>query len=205
MSIFLFNLFAKTFKILDIILDIILNMEDNTFTPEELAWRLILDENVNSAPLIAFSDENSKEIMFEILITIYIEMIFNYSKLKYLENQNVEDLDNNFDNFNIDLNQININDLTNIFCEKFTKLKFILNVSELSREEFENTKKNRYCTVLLKDLESDKNFFELNKEYFDSDKRYHFILNNLYKTKEELRDIFCTFRINSKYFKINFY
>jgi hypothetical protein len=179
-------------------------MEDNTFTPEELAWRLILDENINSAPLIAYSDENSKEIVFEILITIYIEMIFNYYKLKYLENQGVEDLDDNFDNFNMDLNQININDLTNIFCEKFTKLKFILNVSELSREEFENTKKNRYCTVLLKDLESDKNFFELNKEYFDSDKRYHFILNNLYKSKEELRDVFCTFRINNKYFKINF-
>ena len=48
-------------------------MEDNSFTPEELAWRLILDEHVNYAPLIAFSDENSKEIMFEILITIIFQ------------------------------------------------------------------------------------------------------------------------------------
>lgn len=182
-------------------------MEDNTFTPEELAWRLILDENIDSAPLIAFSDENTKEILFEILITIYVEMIFDYSKLKYLENQNNSDDDNfnnNFENFKIDLNKVNINDLTNIFTEKFQKLKFILNVSELSREQYNESKKKRYCTILLKDSPSDATYFEINKEHIDPEKRYHFVLNNLYTEKKELRDIFCSFSINNKYYKISF-
>jgi hypothetical protein len=182
-------------------------MEDNTFTPEELAWRLVLDENIDSVPLIAFSDDNTKEILFEILITIYVEMIFDYSKLKYLENQNNSDDDNfnnNFENFKINLNNVNINDLTNIFIEKFQKLKFILNVSELSREQYNESKKKRYCTILLKDSQTDYLYFELNKDHIDPEKRYHFVLNNLYKEQKELRNIICSFSINNKYYKINF-
>ena len=182
-------------------------MEDNTFTPEELAWRLVLDENIDSAQLIAFSDENTKEILFEILITIYVEMIFNHSKLKYLENQNNSDdtnFDINFDNFKIDLNKVNINDLTNIFTEKFNKLKFILNVTEISKEQYNESKKKRYCTILLKDSQTDYLYFELNKDHIDPEKRYHFVLNNLYKEQKELRNIICSFSINNKCYKINF-
>jgi hypothetical protein len=185
-------------------------MEDNTFTPEELAWRLVLDENINSAPLIAFSDENTKEILFEILITIYVEMIFNYSKLKFLENKSDnsdksdENFDNNFDNFKINLNTVNINDLTNIFTDKFHKLKFILNVTEITREQYNESKKKRYCTVMLKDSPTDYLYFEMNKDHIDPEKRYHFVLNNLYKEQSELKDIFCSFNINNKYYKIYF-
>jgi hypothetical protein len=180
-------------------------MEDNTFTPEELAWRLILDETIDSAPMLAFSDENTKEILFEILITIYVEMIFGYSKLKYLENLNdSEDYDTNFDNFKIKLEHVNISDLTDIFIDKFNKLKFILHVNEITKEQFNESKKYRYCTILLKDSPSDYMYFELNKEHLDPEKRYHFVLNNLYKDKEELRDIFCSFSINNRCYKINF-
>jgi hypothetical protein len=58
--------------------------DNEVYTPEELAWQLILDENISSRTLMTFSDENSKEIMFEILVTIYLEMVFDYYKLKYL-------------------------------------------------------------------------------------------------------------------------
>ena len=179
---------------------------DDTFTPEELAWKLLLDENIGNAPIMAYSDENTKEILFEILLTIYIEMIFNYYKIQYLElHVDDDDFNNKFDNFKLDLSLINLNLLTDIFDNKIKKIKFILNVSELTKENYEEQKKKRYCTLLFKDLQRDNFFFTMNATYLDPEKRYHFVKNSMYKSNKELRDIFCTFDLYDKYYKINFY
>lgn len=183
-------------------------MEDTTYTPEDLAWKLIMDENIDSSPIMAFSDENSQETLFEILITIYIEMITNYYKLKYLENT-IEDDDENkindeFENFKLDFTNVDIETLKNIFSEKFNKIKYILNVHEISRDRFEELKKSRYCTVLFRDLPSDSMYFEMNEQYIDPNKNYHFVLNSMYKQQDELRNIYCTINLNQKYYKISF-
>jgi hypothetical protein len=180
--------------------------DGEVYTPEELAWQLILDENISQRTLMTFADENSKEIMFEILVTIYLEMIFDYYKLKYLENttDHDDDIINAYDNFKLDLTNVNVNMLTDIFFEKFKKLRIILSVRDMSQIEYESTKKLRYCTVMLKDSPQDATYFMMNEEYLDKNKRYHFVLNSLYKKKENLRDIVCTININGKYFKINF-
>jgi hypothetical protein len=181
--------------------------DDNNYTPETLAWTLIMDDNINDSGLLIFSEENNNEIIFEILITIYVEMIFNYYKLKYLESQYDSDnvnFDDNFDNFKLDINQINMFTLTNVFKTKFNKLKIILNVKELTQEEYETSRKHRYCTILLRDSPHDNTYFVMNEKYIDKHKKYHFVLNSLYSLKENLRDIYCTFAINSKYFKIYF-
>jgi len=199
------------------------NDDDNNdvYSPEELAWKLILDENVDSGALLTLSDDNTKEILFEILITIYLEMIFNYYKLQYLENivnNDIDnDLDNNinnkisdkeitdkFNNFKIDLTQVNVNTLTNIFCEKFNKIKYILYVRELNKSEYENSKKYRYCTLLLRDSPHDSTYFMMNEQHIDPEKRYHFVLNSLYNKHNNLREIYCTININGKFYKINF-
>lgn len=179
--------------------------KDDTFTPEELAWRLLLDDNVNNVQLLAFSDENSVEILFEILLTVYVEMIFNHYKMQYLEfNAEEDNFDDKFDNFKLDLSQINLEMLKDNFDEKIKKLKFILNINEISFDRFEECKMNRYCTILFKDLLRDKAFFIMNAEYLDPEKRYHFIKNSKYENKTILRDIFCSFELNGKYYKINF-
>ena len=179
---------------------------DDIFTPEELAWRLLLDETINNGKMLAFSDDNSKEVLFEILLTIYIEMIFNYYKMQYLESHinDEDDFDNKFDNFKLDLTQINLDMLVNNFDEKIKKLKFILNISELTKEQFDIFKPSRYCTILFRDLIRDKNFFIINAEYIEPDKRYHFVKNSLYQINKELRNIFCLFEIYGKYYKIHF-
>jgi uncharacterized protein YrzB (UPF0473 family) len=179
--------------------------EENVFTPEELAWRLIMDEHIDEkVSLFAFTDDNSKETLFEILITIYIEMLFDYYKLIYLEqNENINNLED-FEDFKLDLNNVNIDMLKDIFSEKLKKIKFILNIYELSIEEYEYIKKNRYCSILLKDSEYDATYFLMNEEYLEPEKRYHFILNSVYNSKNELRDIFATVRIKNKFFKISF-
>ncbi len=179
------------------------------YTPEELAWKLVMDENINyDAAIMAFADENSKETLFEILITIYIEMIFNYYKIKYLENtineENEDEICDEFDNFKLNLNLVNLDTLTDVFSEKFKLIKYLLNVHEISYEYYDYIKKNRYCTVLLKDSPNDELYFEFNKDKLDPEKRYHFVLNSMYSEVNELRDIFCSFSINNKYYKISF-
>lgn len=57
---------------------------------------------------------------------------------------------------------------------------------------------------MLKDSPTDYLYFEMNKDHIDSEKRYHFVLNNLYKEQSELKSIFCSFNINNKYYKIYF-
>ena len=181
------------------------NNTDDTFTPEELAWRLLLDDNISDAPILAFSEENTKEVLFEILLIIYVEMIFNYYKMEYLESHvDDNDFDNKYDNFKLDLSKINLSILTNNFDEKIKKLKFILNVTELTKESFEQCRMKRYCTILFRDLLRDKSFFIMNESYIEKDKRYHFVKNSLYKTNTELREIFCSFELYGKYYKINF-
>jgi hypothetical protein len=186
-------------------------IDNNDYTPEALAWKLIMDDNINNSNLIIFSEDNNKETVFEILLTIYIEMIFDYYKLKYLESLDSEDsddnfdnFDNNFDNFKLDVSKINMFNLTNIFSSKFNKLKYILNVKEITSEEYEISRKQRYCTVFLKDSPHDYTYFIMNEKYLDPEKRYHFVLNSLYEKKENLYDIYCSFNINSTYFKIYF-
>jgi len=189
------------------------NINDGgTYSPEELAWKLIMDENINDNNVfMTFADENSKETMFEILVTIYIEMLFDYYKIQYLENTLYLDkkkeeniICDEFENLEFDLNNVNLELLTNIFTEKFKKIKFILNIYEISCEHYEYIKKNRYCTILLKDSEYDSTYFLINEAHLDPEKRYHFVLNSLYIPVTELRDIFCTVKINDKYFKISF-
>ena len=185
------------------------------YSPEELAWKLVMDETIDdSAAIMAFADENSKEILFEILITIYVEMLFDYYKIQYLEStlnlnekdekDEEENIYNEFENFKLNLSNVNIEHLTNIFTEKFKKIKYLLIVYEISYDYYEYIKKNRYCMILLKDSPSDSTYFLMNETHLDPEKRYHFVLNSLYSATTELRDIFCTVKINDKYYKISF-
>lgn len=187
-----------------------LEKDGGTYTPEELAWKLIMDENITSGVLMTFSNENTKETMFEILITIYIEMIFNYYKIKYLENtiyedqENVDKINEEFYNIKLDINNINLNTLLQVFYDKFMKLNILLQVSEISNEYYNYIKKDRYCTILLKDSPTDETYFIMNEKYLDNTKRYHFVLNSQYEKKDNLREIFCSIKLNDKYYKIFF-
>ena len=87
---------------------------------------------------------------------------------------------------------------------KLQKILIILNIIEITKEQYDNYKLFRYCTILFRDLTRDKNFFIMNDAYIDPEKRYHFVKNSLYETKKDLRNIFCSFEIYGKYYKINF-
>jgi hypothetical protein len=153
------------------------------YTPEEIALNLILDKPVGDTMLV-FSTDDSYETLFELLITIYIEMIINYLNLN-----------------NSDLTKLNLLMISNI-NNKFLTLKYNVNMININKDLFDEIKKNRYCNILLKySQEIENRFFYINT---DIDKKYHFILNYSYKTNDNLKNIFATVLLNNVYYKISF-
>ena len=183
---------------------------DDIYTPESLAWKLLLDEDIPNGEMFEYSEphENKFVIKFEIFLTIYLEMIINQYKLLYIEaNEDVtdEDIDNNF---KLNFDNINIDVLTSPFKEKLRKIKCQLIITELNKNTYDYIKNHRYCTILFRDLPKDEPYFIMNNKYIDKNKKYHFVLfgpsvekKNLYT---ELRDIFACISLNDTYYKIAF-
>ena len=191
--------------------------DDNDYTPESIAWKLLVDDNINNGVLQFYNDYNNNNdnnndkndknsFIFEILITIYFEMLFGWHKLLFYMNQedNQEDNQENQEyNPKIDLNKITEDDLIE-FKKKFEKINVILNVSFVHYSYFNSLQADKYCSVLLRSKPSDEMYFELNKNYINEDKQYHFVLNSNFKAKKELRDIYALVNLGDKKVKISF-
>lgn len=185
------------------------------FTPETLAWQLLVDEDMEKkieiGQLIASIDlenepnskiYNKEAYEFEILITIYMEMVFGWFKLLHLMEN--EQNGTNYD-FKPNLSLVTLNDLTDPFSEKMSIIGYNINVEEITNMEYFNLLRNRsYCRVALRDLKSDDTFFKMNNKKIDPDKRYHFVMNGNYKGEKILRNIFMVFMLNDKGYKISF-
>jgi hypothetical protein len=187
-------------------------MDDDNYTPESLAWKLLLDEDIPNSDILEFSEpgENKYVIKFEILLTIYLELIVNYYKMLYIENnidENMsdDDVDNNF---KLNFDNLTLDILLNPFKEKIQKIKHQLIINEISKEHFDHIKNLRYCTIMFRDSLKDEPYFIMNKDYIEKDKKYHFVLYGpTIENKNSfnhLKDLFACVNINNKYFKICF-
>lgn len=183
---------------------------DDIYTPESLAWKLLLDEDIPNGEIFEYSEPNENKfvIKFEIFLTIYLEMIINQYKLLYIES-NEDVTDENIDNnFKLDFTNININLLITPFKEKLQKIKCQLIITELNKNTYDYIKNNRYCTILFRDLPKDEPYFIMNNQYIDKHKKYHFVLFGPSVEKKhlyaELRDIFACISLNDSYYKISF-
>jgi hypothetical protein len=189
--------------------------DDNDYTPESLAWKLLVAEDtVNNGVIQFYNNGNDLDdhnaFIFEILITMYFEMLFNWHKLLYY--MNIELNQNNDINNdetekkipNIDVDKITLDDLTEPFKTKFKKVNTLLNVQIINDNYYAHLNNDKYCTVMLRFLENNKMYFEINKNYIDEDKQYHFVLNSIFKPKTQLRDIYCLVNLGKLKIKINF-
>ncbi len=187
----------------------------NEFTPESLAWMLLVDDNIEKkvdiGQLIAAIDlesepnpqvYNSQAYEFEILITIYMEMVFGWFKLLHLmENeQNGTETE-----FKPNLSLVTLTDITEPFTEKFSIIGYNLHVNEITNMDYYKMLQSKsYGRVALRDLKSDETFFRLNSKNIDPEKRYHFVMNGNYKGEKFLINIYVLFMLNEKGYKINF-
>lgn len=186
-------------------------IETTEFTPESLAWTLITDdecENIKNGKLLFFSDDNSltmeeqTENKFQILLTVYFELIFGWYKLLHLMQNEMDGTDNEF---KPDLSTLSLDDLTKEFLDKFKTLGFILYVRELeNNDKYENEREKCYCRVLLKDSELDSNYFHLKRYQLDPEKRYTFIRNGKFKLNSNIKKYTAIVKLPSKFIMIYF-
>lgn len=192
--------------------------DDEIITPEALARKLLLDDEIEncSAILLPFviSDEkkedsiyNRNACQFEILITIYMEMVFGILIINHINNHidNNGNIDNTIDlddTFNPDLTECDVNGMTDIFREKLKKVRVFLSVNEICDNDLYS---DYYCKIVLKDTIDGKEYFEHNKARLDPKKRYTFLIrNDPAKKQNRLNDFYAICDLPNKRIRISF-
>jgi hypothetical protein len=201
--------------------------EDKVYTPESLAWDLLFGEIDSDKKgldqMIEFDNNNNDKTTksdmlkdkYQILITIFMEMIFDLAKMDYydsLEKNNKKSIKfiPKYKKMSLDAY---ISEIEEIFSEK---LGFIAtaNIEDLTQMDDTDTQlyvdmmNKRYCRIALKyDNEDDDKVFEEND--VPDDVYYHFRLNELIKKKykieyKKLDEIYSVFNLNDKVYRIHF-
>lgn len=190
-----------------------LKRSSDFYTPESFAWDLLVGDidNDKVGKLLSYSIENEKDnkndkltFQFEILITIFLELMFNLAKLDYYGEDNDEDK-----KFIPQYDKFDMNLYKNIIGDKFKIFGYGVNVNfenlekfTLDKEGFKFLVDNRYCRVLLRynDINDEKEFSK-----FSDDTYYHMIINGLNKNKyDKLEQIYSIFFIGDSVFSVNF-
>lgn len=200
---------------------------EETVTPETLAWKLLMENDVEkfAGVIQSFVDEadetddvdqlyNSLSGQFEILITMYMEMVFNMLRINHITSQLTPDgtLDESIDleaSFSPDLSQFTVDDMLVVFRDKFAKIRVFLSVLKIHsttdnpRDFGEDT--DYYCRILLKDTLEGKQYYWNNREKIDPTKRYTFLLRDDKETKQKkLSDFFAVCSLPQFKLKISF-
>lgn len=182
----------------------------DVYTPEMFAWKLLLDDTnsaVLSANLQTFTDtydeaDDPTTFTFEVLITIFMELIFGILKLNHYAEHNNE-------NFEFDFTNSNLEDILPMLKHKFNELCYVLSV-----ETIDETNENiayvnsviisRYCKIILRHSKLDEYYFSVHSDEIDDEKDYHMILNGRFKKTNKLNEVYSTCSINNKTYKISF-
>jgi hypothetical protein len=229
-------------------MDDFLNYHSNdlveSVTIESLAWKLLLDEDVkdyvnvllpfvtNDEPIeesnnnLTFSNAKYYEYVdqFQILIAIYLEMVFGLLKINHVAtylNENGE-MTENADiekTFKPDMSRFKIDDMLVFFRERLKKIRILLFVHEIvDTKEPNNASESDddsdvkhiscsdyYCKILLRDSPEGKKFFWQNRDKLDPDKPYMFALRYDNEKKQRLlSDFYAICELPNMKVKISF-
>lgn len=183
---------------MDAFIDENLNNE-KTYTPESIAWELLVGDIETNTKGKIYTPDNDITCNYEILITIFMELLFNIAKIDfYSEKGNV--------NFVPDYSEKNLKTLFSIVDNKLYALGYTVIVKEYNLNDGEMCKdikdviENRYCRVLLRNYDKDDIFNNIPENIY-----YHMKLNGLNKQKyNKLIEIYSLIFLNDKIYKINF-
>jgi len=180
------------------------------YTPQTIAWKLIMDDNDEalSGALLGYADggdDDPASFMFEILVTIFIEMIFDIAVIAQAtdDESKLQDFE-----FNPDMGKFDLDLFINTIKKKFNKISYICSVEtynkkEMSKHELaelQETVNNRYCRIILKHNPDDRKIFKTK----NIAENYHMILNETYIRKKHLRDIYAIVMLYDKVYEIHF-
>jgi len=186
-------------------------IESGDFTPETLAWTLITDdscEKIKNGKILFFdnvsglSPEEQSENKFQILLTIYFEMLYGWYKLLHLMS---DEMNETTTEFKPNLNDITLDDLTKEFGEKIKIIGYSLYVKELIDDDhYTDEYSKSYCRVLLKDSILDENYFYMKRHQLYPEKRYTFIRNGKFQLKSSIKKYSAVIKLQTRAFKVYF-
>jgi hypothetical protein len=188
------------------------HIDDTNYTPETLAWKLLFDNNIESfsSQLLTFTDEASKETepttyIFEVLITIFMEMIIAILKTNYYSDDN-----NNDKEFNPKFSHNDFDEILSNLKQKFNLINILLFIEKI--EPIEDNKlhitevtKNRYCRIIMKHNKDDFTLFNIYEDRIPEDKIYHMLLNNKFVlTNKNLNSVYAIASLDGITYRIYF-
>lgn len=201
------------------IIDDLLNntdlMDSNNFTPQSIAWKLIMDDIDTSmvSTMLVYDPENMRDedpvtYIFELLITIFMELIFNIALISEADAIEKNENDKEF-KFNPDLKKFDMESCMHVLEEKFKMLGIFVHVDTYEKNEYNKDMlkeivDGRYCRVVLRHQKDDLVHFIKNN--VPDDVNYHMILNAFFTSKRsnKLRDVYAIILLNDKVYQIYF-
>ena len=186
-------------------------IEDNKdYTPESLAWKLLLDDvdTAMAAQLLGINPDDSHDTdnityLFEILITIFMEMIFDIALLGDMAINQTEH------KFNPNITEFDLNIYLPTLTTKFKHISILLcteiyDVDNDNKVYMQEILDNRYCRIILRHNKDDIQYFI--KKELSNDLNYHLILNTYTSNNyyANLKDIYAIILLNNKLHKISF-
>jgi hypothetical protein len=187
--------------------------DSKLYTPESIAWDLLVGniDKEKRGCLFEYGENEgltkSEKITFryEILITIFMELLFDIAKLNFYSNYT----ENTNKKFIPDYNNFKMDTIFSVIKEKFAILGFELYMDSENMNSFSSDKEglkvlvdNRYCRVVLRYYDDDSHFDD--NEVSDS-VYYHMKLNGLNKKKyKDLLEVYSVIFLNEKVYRISF-
>tara|TARA_Y100000780_G_C13680333_1_gene415814 strand:+ start:55 stop:600 length:546 start_codon:yes stop_codon:yes gene_type:complete len=175
-----------------------LKMED-IISVNDVAYKLLMDQSIDKAliQLMVVDDLDNQydklAVEFEVLISIFMEMVIYILKVKYVNENNKELNESNLENYNL---EFDIDDL-DFFKTKFSKIGYQLCIHDVG--DYYDTLYDYYCKTLFK---KDNEYYFMTKKI---DNEYTFLLrNDKYKNFTKLNDFYTKCFVDNKYIQVYF-
>jgi hypothetical protein len=183
-------------------LDFMEKPDDRFVNPDSLAWDLVMgDDRADFTGVMqGFVSDNEGSFQagryeqiadeFQILITIYMEMIFNVLKSNFMgelldDNGEIRegiDLERELEHYKPDFRKYSVEEITDFFRDKLAKIRYFLSVRDLTDFCSDDPsdygrESGYYCKILLLDdrRSYSKKYFK-NATHVPEGKRYTFLM-----------------------------
>jgi len=188
--------------------------DESEYTPELFAWALLLkynstDTNKLTAQLNTFTDtvdpqDNKETFNFEILLTIFVELILNIMQLDYYSDES------NVDPYIFDFSKIDLDSVIDILVDKFKMCGINLQIKTIAntkpnQHEIKTINQERYCNIIIKSNPDDQAQWLFYSGNIPGDKPYHMILNKAeLGSNKKLNQIYGVCSIHNMILQISF-
>lgn len=182
--------------------------DSSVMSPQGIAWKLLMEDSIESlsSVITAFSpdyvkEEDPKTFLFELFITVCMELM---SQIAIISKSN-DNYQENDDPVVLSKKDLNFNETFAHIKKLFAKVSLLFsvnkyeNVSSHVQNEIVN---KRYCRIVFRYNKKDKKLFDLNE--VPDDLNYHFVLNEGYTKKKNLREIYAIIIDQDTIYKLSF-